>query len=52
MPAAAPGSPALNWQPLPEPILQHATSPDTLWTLPALMIPAVTLWLTPLLFSR
>ncbi|HTV81571.1 MAG TPA: hypothetical protein VME18_02885 [Acidobacteriaceae bacterium] len=53
MPATAPGSPARDWRPMLEPILQHATSPDTLWTLLALMIPVVTLWLTRrLLFSR
>ncbi len=53
MPAMAHATPALDWQAILEPIVQHAVSPNTAWTVAALLIPLVALWLTRrLLFSR
>lgn len=47
MPAAAPATPALDWRAL----LAHAGTPDAGWILLALLIPAVSLWLTRRLLS-
>jgi hypothetical protein len=50
MPAASPTASAFNWQALSATILSRAESPVTLWTLAALLIPVVSLWLTRRMF--
>jgi hypothetical protein len=53
MPARAATASASDWHAMLAPMLQRAASPAMGWTLVALLIPLVSLWLTRrLLFSR
>ena len=53
MPATPPAAPALEWNAMLAPLLERAVSPEMGWTLLALLIPVVSLWLTRrLLLSR